>query len=242
LELDEGGDAGLGEGDELGELGVVEGELFGGGLDFDELPCPGHDEIHIDFGGGVFFVAEVEQGDALVDADAGGGDVIAQGGFFEDAGFEELTDGDAEGDIGAGDGSGAGTAVGLDDVAVDGEGALAEGGEVDDGAEAAADEALDFHGAAGLAAFVDLAGGAGDGGAREHGVLGGDPTGTLAAEEGRNAVVDRGGAEHAGMTDRDKHGALGRQKIISMEMNGAKLAGGAAIETRHLAFIPEREA
>ena len=49
-----------------------------------------------------------------------------------------------EGDVGAGDGSGAGAAIGLEDVAVDDDHALAEAGHVHDGAEAASDEALNL--------------------------------------------------------------------------------------------------
>lgn len=54
-----------------------EGLAFGGGLDFDEAAVLGHDEVHVDIGLRVFFVGEVEEGGALNDADAGGGDELA---------------------------------------------------------------------------------------------------------------------------------------------------------------------
>ncbi len=58
---------------------------------------------------------------------------------------------------GAGDGGGAGAAVGLDDVAVEGDGALAQFAQVDRGAQRAADQALDLQGAPALLAARRLA-------------------------------------------------------------------------------------
>ena len=72
----------------------------------------------------------------------------------------------AERDARAGDRRRAGAAVGLDDVAVDGEGALAEQVELRDAAERAADEALDLLRAAALLAARGLALGARVRGAR----------------------------------------------------------------------------
>ena len=48
--------------------------------------------------------------------------------------------------------SGAGATVGLDDIAVDGDGMLAQGAQVNRCAQGTADQALDFHGAAALLA------------------------------------------------------------------------------------------
>ena len=62
------------EGDELGQLVFGERGFFARTLDFDELAGAGHDEGHVDRGGGVFGVVEVEQGLALDQADANGGD------------------------------------------------------------------------------------------------------------------------------------------------------------------------
>ena len=61
---------------------------------------------------------------------------------------------------------------------------------------AAADQALDFLGAAGLLALGRLARGAGVGRARQHAVFGGDPALALAAQEGRHVFLDAGGAQH----------------------------------------------
>jgi hypothetical protein len=111
----------------------------------------------------------------------------------------------AQGDHGAGDGRGAGTAVGLDHVAVDVQGDVAELAHVQRGAQGAADQALDFQGAATLLAtagftLVTLAGGA-----RQHAVFGGQPALALALEEARHAVFDADRADDLGVTELDQY-------------------------------------
>ena len=132
----------------LGELGAGVGVFFGGGLGLDQASVGEHDDVHVDGGAGVFFVAEIEEDVAVDDADAGGGDHLPERRGFEGARGDKLVEREGEGDAGSGDGGGAGAAVGLEDVAVEDDGALAESFHVDDGAEAAADEALDLVGAA----------------------------------------------------------------------------------------------
>ena len=72
-------DAGFGEVEHAVEFGAGVGVFLCGGLGFDEAAGAEHDDVHIDGGAGVFFVAEVEQGVAVDDADGGGGDHFAQG-------------------------------------------------------------------------------------------------------------------------------------------------------------------
>ena len=74
---DEGVDAFAGEGEHFVELAVVEGSVLGGGLHLDHLAAGGHDEVHIDIGARVFFIAEVEEGLTVDDADTDGGDEVA---------------------------------------------------------------------------------------------------------------------------------------------------------------------
>ena len=90
------------------------------------------------------------------DPDAHGGDVPAEVPLHPVAGER-----DREGDVAAGDRRGPGPAVGLEDVAVDGDGALAELREVDDPAERPPDEPLDLVGPAADAADRCLARGSG---------------------------------------------------------------------------------
>ena len=72
------------------ELGAGVGVLFGGGLGFDEAAVGEHDDVHVDGGAGVFFVAEVEEGVAVDDADGGGGDHLFERRGLEGAGVRPV--------------------------------------------------------------------------------------------------------------------------------------------------------
>ena len=69
----------------------------------------------------------------------------------------QIAEGQRQSDIAAGDGGRARAAIGLDDIAIDLDLALAEAGEVGDGAQAPADQALDLMGPPALAAARRLA-------------------------------------------------------------------------------------
>ena len=246
LDGEEVADSGFGEVQQTGELGAGIGVFFGGGLGFDEAAGGEHDDVHVDGGAGVFFVAEVEEEVSVDDADGGGGDHLAEGGGFEGACGDELVEGEGEGDAGSGDGCGAGATVGLEDVAIEDDGAFAEGFHVDDGAEGAADEALDLVGSAADLAAFGFAGGAGEGGAGEHAVLGGDPAAAGVAEPAGDTLLDGGVAEDAGVAGLDKDGAFGGADEVGGEADRTEGVGGAAIgaedrwrrgEGRHLAII-----
>ncbi len=198
------------------------GVLFGGGLGLDEASVGEHDYVHVDGGAGVLFVAEVEEDRAVDDAYGGGGDHLAEGRGLEGSGGDEFAEGEGEGDRGSGDGGGAGASVGLEDVAVEDDGALAEGLHVDDGAEAAADEALDLVGAAAYLAALALAGGAGEGGSGQHAVLGGDPATAGVAEPAGDSLLDGGVAEDAGVAGLDEDGALGHGDVAWGDAGGAE--------------------
>ena len=78
------------------------------------------------------------------------------------------------------------------------------GRAVDAGAQRAAHQALDLQRSPALLAARGFAVVAGVGRAREHPVLRGDPAFALAAQEGRDLVVDAGGAQHAGLAEADQ--------------------------------------
>jgi hypothetical protein len=99
---------------------------------------------------------------------------------------------------------GAGAAIGLDDVAIERDLTFAEQPEVGHGAQAAPDEPLDLLRAPRLLTLGGLAIAAGMGCAREHSVFGGHPAFTLSAQPGRQALLYRGGDEHAGLAERDQ--------------------------------------
>jgi hypothetical protein len=115
----------------------------------------------------------------------------------------------SERNVGARDGCDARSPVGLKDVAIDHDGAFPERFEIDHGAEGAADEALDFVSAPALAAFGDFTRRTCGCGARQHGILGGDPAFAGIAQKRRNAGFDAGGAEYVGVAGFDEDGTFG---------------------------------
>ncbi len=182
----------------------VERLALGRPLDLDVRPGIGADDVEVDLRPGVLRVVEVEKGDPVDDPDADRGDPA------DDRPLHAVGDeGRGEGDVAAGDRGRPRPAVGLEDVAVDGDRPLAEPGQVDDPAERAADEPLDLVGPAADPALGRLALAALGGRPREHRVLGGDPAGALAPEMGRDAVLDRGRAQDLRVADPDPARALG---------------------------------
>ena len=89
-----------------------------------------------------------------------------------------MTDRVDQRDEGAGDAGGARAAVGFQHVAIDGDRPLAERVEIDDRPQAAADQPLDFGGAA--VDLADVAPFARAGAAGQHAVFGRDPAAALA--------------------------------------------------------------
>src|SRR5271169_1349491 len=168
--------------------------MFSGGLDFDQFVAGRHDEVHVDVGAGVFFVAEVEQDFSVDNSYTHGGNKILQGSRGQGSGFHQFFQSQSQRDEGAGDRGGARAAVGLDHVAIDPDGALAQAGEVGHGPQAAPDQALDFVRAPAGAALCDFPRRAGQGGAGKHAVFARDPSLARVAHELRDGFLNRSGA------------------------------------------------
>ena len=126
---------------------------------------------------------------------------------------------------GARDGGRAGAAVRLQHVAIDCNLAFAEGRQVDDGAQAAADQALDFLRATGRLAGRRFAPRPGRGGPRQHGIFGRHPAAALAAQPRRRLVLERGGAEHVSVAELHQAGAFGIARDAALERDGAQRIG-----------------
>ena len=209
-------------------LRLGEGLRLGGGLHLDDAAAAGEDEIGVGLRLAVLGIVEVEHGGALPEAAGDGGDLVAQRHGLQDVHRHAVAEGQVQRHPGAGDAGAAGAAVGGQHVAVDGDGHLAHGLQVGDGAQGPADQPLDFQGAAGLLAAGGLAVAAGMGGAGQHAVFGGDPARAGAAQEGRHPALDRGGAEHLGIAHADAAGALRVPRHAGLEQDAAKGIGGAA--------------
>ena len=140
-------------------------------------------------------------------------------------------------DPGAGDRGGAGAAVGLDDVAIDGDLPLAERRQIDDRAQAASDQALNFDRAAALLAGGGLAARTLEGRARQHAVFRGDPAARLALEPGRQPIFQRRGHQYMGIAEFHEAGAFGVFHHASLQRHGAQLVGLSAAWP-HWAYSP----
>src|SRR5262249_42294414 len=76
LEADEAADAGLRDGQERVQPGAAERHLFSGPLHLHELAGAGHDDVHVDLGGRVLGVVQVQERQALDDTDADSRDAV----------------------------------------------------------------------------------------------------------------------------------------------------------------------
>ena len=128
-------------------------------------PSPVHDDVHVGLGRDVLVVAEVEHGLAVDDADAHGGHRADQRLALAAAVLAPRSQRDRVGQrhVGAGDRGGPGAAVGLQHVAVEHDGVLAQRLGVDAGAQRAADQPGDLVRAAADPALDRLAVAAGVG-------------------------------------------------------------------------------
>src|SRR5436189_1859506 len=114
LQLADLGDAGLGEGEQLVEALAREGLALGGRLDLDEAAVAGHHDVHVRVGVRVLGVIEIEQRQAVDDADRDRGEGVREG-----ARQPEAVERPPAGHVGAADGRAARAAVGLQDIAVE---------------------------------------------------------------------------------------------------------------------------
>ena len=140
-------------------------------------------------------------------------------------------------DHGASDRRGAGTAVGLDHVAIDVQGDVTQLAHVQRGTQRAADQALDFQGAATLLATAGFALVTLTGGARQHAVFGSQPTLALAFEEARHAVFNADRADDLGVTELDQYRPFGVLGVVAGDADRAELIGGATTWTFHLGYL-----
>ncbi len=137
----------------------------------------------------------------------------------------------------AGDGCGARATIGLENVTIDNNAAFAERGEIDYGTQGAADEALNFVGAARGAAFGEFARSTRRGGAGQHGIFGGDPALAAAAQKGRDGIFHGGRAQYAGVADFDQDGPFGGEQIICGDLRGAELVVLSAVFAHELTMV-----
>ena len=211
------------------------GEGFGlrGALHLDDATIFGHHHVHVGLGGGVFDVLQIADCLPFEHADGDGCDHLLERALFDQPLLHHPVQRIHQRHAGPGDGGGTGTAVGLQHVAVNGNGVLAQGAQVYRRAQGAGDQAGDLQGAATLLAGRRFAVHPGVGGARQHAVLGSDPPLPLAFEEARHAGVDAGGAEHAGVAEFHQHGPFSMLGEVAGDGYRTHLGGAAIAGTGH---------
>ena len=227
LELDELGNALVAQIEQGIEALAVEGSLLASALELNHLAGVGSDEIHVDLGVAVLGIIQVEQGVAVDNAHRDGSNLARERDALDLAGLDPHSKGVVQRHPGTGNARRTRAAIRLDHIAVDGNGVLAERLHVDDGTQAAADEALDLHGAAltlGVLALATLTGRC-----RQHGILCGYPTGLGALAPARHALLDGGGTKHARVAELSQARAVGMFHNTTGELDGAQLIGGTAV-------------
>ena len=219
----------LGEHQQVVELVAGERGALGGALHLDELAGPGHHDVHVDLGPHVLRVVEVEVPERVDDTHRDRRALVGERVGGELLGGDEARAGVVQRDVAAADRRGAGAAVGLEHVAVDGDLHLAEHGEVGHRAERPADETLDLLRAARLLALRRLAVGALRRGAGQHRVLGRHPAPALAPQPRRHPLLHRRRAQHTGAAELDEHRARGELGEVTGEGDRAQLVGLAPV-------------
>ena len=156
---------------------------LGSALYLDESAAAVHDHVHVRFRVRIFGVVQVEHRCAAVDAHGHGRDLAVEWVRAYGPPLQQSVDGIRQGHEPASDGRRSSTAVRLQHIAIDGDGAFPKPFEVHHRSQGPADQALDLLSAAGLLAARRLACRTRVGRARQHAVLGGDPPLRLAAQE-----------------------------------------------------------
>src|SRR5256714_10127135 len=178
-----------GELEQLVQLLARERLLLSGRLNLDEPSATGHDDVHVDLGGRVFCVVEIEQRLPADDADRDRCDGVGQR-LREPEPVERQPPRDA----GPADRRAAGAAGRLQHIAVEPKRPLAERLEVCDGAQRTSDQPLDLDRSATLLAARGLTLRALAGRRGQQRILSGHPAASFANEPARDTVLDRCGA------------------------------------------------
>src|SRR5262249_22081623 len=228
LQIDELHHALLRKREQIEELLLRERNLLGRSLYLHDAAGARHHKIGIGISLRILGVIEVEHRRAAADAAGDGGDMVAQRLRRHYVARLHPVDAVVQRDPSAGDGRRAGSAVGLDHVAVDRDLPLAQCGEIEYRAQAAPDQPLDLDGTPALLAGRRLAARSLRGGARQHAVFGRDPAPRLPFEPRRQSVFERGRYENVGVAELHEAGALGIFYHAALKRDRAQLVGLSA--------------
>ena len=190
------------------------------------MACCGHDHVHVGVTGRVFGVLQIEQRRALHHTHRDGGHLAHDGSLRQLATGQQGADGIVGGDKCPGDGRSARTAIGLDHIAVKGNGALTQQLQVKHGPQRTANQPLDFLGTATLFALGRLAVAAGVGGTRQHAVFSGHPAFARTPLVRRHLFLHRCRTQHLGVAELDEHRSFCVHGVVAGDAHRPQLICG----------------
>src|SRR6266550_1701749 len=200
-------DPGNRELEQLVQLGAIERTVLTRPLHFHELSRAAHHHIHVYFGPHILLVVEVEPHFSVDDAHAHRGHTALDRRCGELPCLHHPVERIYDCNRCTGDRGGASSTVGNQDVAIELHRELTELEIVEHGTDAPPDQTLNFLSAS--AKLCPLTRRARPSRPWKHRVLGSEPPLATSALPARNAVLDRGGAQHACRAERYEARALG---------------------------------
>jgi len=219
------------------QLLFAERRAFGSTLNLHQSARAGQNKISVGLGGRVLVVIKIENRHSLDDAATDGRDMILDHRRRHQTGLLHEGHALSERDEAAGDGGGAGPAVGLQHIAVDGDLAFTQRRQIAHRTQGAAYQALNLLGAARLFAGGGLAPHAIMGGAGQHAIFRRHPALARALQKGRGFFFQAGGDQNMGVAEFDQTGAFGMAGKAGGQGNGAHLIGGAVGRAHGASYI-----
>src|SRR5712692_3290750 len=214
------------------ELRTIVGRAFRRRLELDHASVFDHYAVEVGRGLEVLRVVEVKHRRAPDDPAADRGQVLPDRDLGDHPRVLHALDRHIEGAERARDRGRARAAVRLQHVAVERDRPLSDLAHVDGGPQRATDQPLDLVRATAQAALDRLPRAAIVSGARQHRILGGDPTLAAAAPVRRHAVLDAGRDPHARPPHLDQARALGVHVDAELDLQRAQLIGHAPVRSR----------
>ena len=154
-----------------GQLSIVEHLVLGSRLQFHNFIARSHNEIHVHIGARIFFIVKIKKDFPIHDAHADGRHKILDRRGTQCSGIDQPLQSQAERDECCSNGCGSRASIGLNHIAIDPNGTLAQPLQIGDSAQRAPDKALNLLGSATLLSFGRFPSGSRQSRARKHSIL-----------------------------------------------------------------------
>src|SRR5579883_14687 len=223
LQIDKLSDALFRKRREGGHAFFREGRLLRGCLNLNDEPLARKDEIGIGLGLRVLGIVEIQHRLALADAAGYGCNLVFQNAVLDHISRTHPLKAIMQRHPCAGNGRGSCASIGLQNVAIDTDLPLAESLQIDDGAERAANKALNFLAAPRLMSGCGFTACALCRRSRQHPILRRYPSASLPFQPGRNAVFEARRAKDVRIPKLDKARALRVKRESPLKAHGTKI-------------------